>query len=55
MLDVVVREGGHGVVAVVVVGLVADLDALDAGLLGRLFEVLGQELALLVEVVAGAL
>lgn len=55
MLDVVVGEGGHHVVAVVVFGLVADPDALDAGLLGGLFEVLRQKLALLVEVVAGAL
>lgn len=55
MLDMVIRERRHSVVAVIVVRLVADLDALDAGLLGGLFEVLGQELALLVEVVAGSL
>lgn len=55
MLDVVVREGRHREVAVIVVGLVADLDALDAGLLGGLLQVLGEKLALLIEVVAGSL
>lgn len=55
MLDMVIRERGHGVVAVVVVGLVAHLDALNPSVLGGLFEVLGEQLALLVEVVAGAL
>lgn len=55
MLHVVIREGRHREVAVVVVGLVADLDALDAGLLGGLLQVLGEKLTLLVEVVAGSL
>lgn len=55
MFHVVIRERRHRVVAVVVVRLVADLQTLDARLLGRLLEVLGQKLALLVEVVAGAL
>lgn len=55
MLHVVIREGRHREVAVVVVGLVADLDALDTGLLGGLLQVLGEELALLVEVVASSL
>lgn len=54
MFHVVIRERRHRVVAVVVVRLVADLQTLDARLLGRLLEVLGQKLALLVEVVAGA-
>lgn len=35
--------------------MVAHLEAVDAGVLGGLFEVLGEELLLLVEVVAGAL
>lgn len=55
MLDVVIGERGDEVVAVIVVLLVADFDALDAGFLSGLFEVFGEELALLVEVVAGAL
>lgn len=55
VFHVVIRERRHRVVAVVVVRLVADLQTLDARLLGRLLEVLGQKLALLVEVVAGAL
>lgn len=55
MLNMLIGESGHEVVAVVVLGLVADVDALDAGLLGGLFEILGEELALFVEVVTGAL
>lgn len=55
MLDVVVGKCGNEIVTVVVVRLVADLDAVDAGFLGGLFEVFRQELALLVEVVAGTL
>lgn len=55
MLDVVVRERRHKVVAVVVVVVITDLDALDARLLGGLFEVLRKQLALLVEVVSIAL
>lgn len=55
MLDMVIGETRHEVVAVVVVRLVADIDALDASVLGSLVEVLRQELALLVEVVAGSL
>jgi hypothetical protein len=35
--------------------LVSDLDALDAGVLDGLFQVLGKKLLLLVEVVAGTL
>ena len=55
-LDMVICERGHEVVAVVVVRLQAELDALVvACLLCCLEEVLWQELLLLVEVVAGAL
>ena len=55
-LDMVICERGHEVVAVVVVRLQAELDALVvACLLCCLDEVLWQELLLLVEVVAGAL
>lgn len=55
MLDMVIRERRHGVVTMVVIRLVADIDALDASLLGGLLEVLREKLALLVEVVAGTL
>lgn len=55
MVDMVIRKSRHSVVTVIVVGLVADLDALDARLRGGLFEVFGEELALFVEVVAGTL
>lgn len=56
MLDVVIGKRGHGVVAVVVVGLIADIDALlVTRFLCRFGEVLGQELPLLVEIVARSL
>ena len=56
MVDVVIGKGGHEVVAVVVVGLHSQVDTLVvARLLGGLGQVLGQKLALLVEVVAGTL
>jgi hypothetical protein len=55
-LDVVVGECGHEVVAVVVVGLHAELDALVvASFLSCLDEVLWKKLTLLVEVVTRAL
>ncbi len=51
-----VCEGSHEVVAVVVVGVEAKVDALVvAGLLRSLEQVLGQKLALQVKAVAGAL
>lgn len=56
VLDVVVGERGHGVITVVVVRLVADIDALlVAGFFGRFGEILGKELSLFVEVVARSL
>lgn len=55
MFNVVVRERRHEVVAVIIVVVITDLDALDTCLLGGLFEVFGKKLALLVEVVAIAL
>ena len=55
VLDVVIRKGRHGIVGVVIVRLVADIQALDACIPGRSLKVLGQELTLLVEVVASAL
>lgn len=57
MVHVVVREGGHEVVRVVVVGLVADCEVVlaetEAG--GDALQVFGEQLALLVEVVSGSL
>lgn len=56
MIDVVVGESSHKVVTVVVVGLHSQVDSLlVARFFGGLGEVFGQELALLVEVVAGTL
>lgn len=51
----VIRKGRHGIVRVIIVRLVANIQAADACVAGRSLEVLGEELALLVEVVAGAL
>lgn len=56
MVDVIIGKGCHEVVTVVVVGLHSQIDTLFvAGLLSGLGQVLGQELALLVEVVASTL
>ena len=55
MLDVVIGKSRHRIVRVVVVRLVAHLHTIHSGLLGSGFEVLREELALLVEVVAGTL
>ena len=55
MLHMLIRERRHKVIAMIVLGLVADAHAFDAGLLGGFFEVFGEELALFVEVVAGSL
>jgi hypothetical protein len=51
----VIRERRHGKVTVVVIRLIPDLETLDTGLLSRLLEVLREQLALLVEVVASTL
>lgn len=54
--NVVIGKSGHEVVAMVVVGLHAELNVLVvASFLGCLNKVLGKELALLVEVISGAL
>ena len=55
MLNMVICKAGHRIVAVIIVWLVADIHALDAGFLGGFFKVLGEELALFVEVVSSAL
>jgi hypothetical protein len=55
-INVIVGKGSHEVVAVVIVWLHAQLNALIvAGLLSRVDEVLGKKLALLIEIVAGTL
>lgn len=51
----VIRKARHRIVTVIVIRLVSHLDALHATLGRGLFEVLGEELALFVEVVAGSL
>jgi len=56
MLDMVIRERCHSKVAVIIIRLEPDVDALLlADLLGRSCEVLRQKLALLIEIVSGAL
>jgi len=56
MVDVIIGKGGHEVVAVIVVGLHSQVDTLVvARLFSGLGQVFGQELALLVEVVASTL
>lgn len=52
----VISKSGHEVVAMVIVGLHAELNALVVtSFLGCLYKVLGEKLALLVKVVSGAL
>jgi hypothetical protein len=41
MLNVIIRKGSHGIIRVVIVGLVADVHALDACVVGGGLEVLG--------------
>jgi hypothetical protein len=56
VVNVLIGKGRHEVVGVIVVRLVVDLDLIgETLLLGGGFEVFGEELALLVEVVSGAL
>lgn len=56
VVNMLIGKGRHEVVRVIVVRLVIDLDLIgEALLLGGGFEVFGEELALLVEVVSGAL
>jgi hypothetical protein len=55
MLDMIIRECRHGIVAVIVIRLIANIHTGDTRFLGRFLKVLGQELTLLVEIVAGAL
>jgi hypothetical protein len=54
--DMLIGKRSHKVIAVVIVGLHAEVDALVVtGLLGCLDEVLWQQLTLLIEIVAGTL
>lgn len=56
MVDVVVAEGGHGVVTMVIIWLESNLDSLLlANLLCSCDKVFGEKLSLFVEVVASAL
>lgn len=55
MLNMLVGKARHEEVRVIVVWLVAHAYALDAGLAGGGFEILGEELGLFVKVVAGSL
>lgn len=55
MFDMIIRKCRHGIVTVIVIRLVANRQARNARLLGRFLEVLGQKLALLVEIVGSAL
>ena len=56
MVDMVIREAGHGEVTVVIVRLISDVHArLLANQLGGLSQVFWEELFLLVEVVASTL
>jgi hypothetical protein len=55
VLDVVVGERCHEVVRVIVVWTVVDLHVVESLFASHGLEVLGEKLALLVEVVAGAL
>lgn len=55
MLNMVIRKGSHGIIGVVIVRLVANIQAGDSSVTGCGLEVLREQLALFVEVVAGAL
>lgn len=55
MVDMIIRKSSHSVVTMIVIRLVPDINALDASLGNGLFEVLREQLALFVEVVAGSL
>lgn len=55
MVNVIIGKGRHRIVRVVIVGLVADVQSTQTGFLSGGFEVLGEELTLLVKVVASTL
>lgn len=56
MVNMVVGEAGHGVIAVIVVGLIPDVDTiLLTNRLCSFGEILRKKLFLLIKVVAGAL
>lgn len=55
MLNMVIRKRSHRIITVIVIRLVPHIHALNASLRHSLFEVLGEKLALFVEVVAGSL
>jgi len=55
MINMIIRKRSHGIITVIVVRLVPHIHALNASLGDGLLEVLGEQLALFVEVVAGSL
>lgn len=55
MLDMVIRKRRHRIIAMIIVRLIPDIHTLHARLLGGLFKVLREQLALFVEVVTGSL
>jgi hypothetical protein len=55
MLNMIIRKCSHGIVGVIIIRLVAHIQTLKPGVTSSSLEVFGQELALFVEVVAGAL
>lgn len=55
MLNMVIRKRSHRIITVIVIRLVSHIHTLNASLGDGLFEVLGEQLALLVEVVTSSL
>jgi hypothetical protein len=55
MLDVIIGKGGHEVVAMIVLGLVADVHSFHTGLFCCFGEVFGKQLTLFVEIVPSPL
>ena len=55
MFHMIIRERRHSIITVIVIRLVPNRHALHTSLLGSFLEVLRKKLALLVEVVSGAL
>lgn len=55
MCNVIIRESCHCVVAVVIARLVSYVKAVNPRFIGSLFEIFGKKLALLEELISGAL
>lgn len=52
MLDMIIRKRGHGVIAMIIIWLVADIHTFHASLLRGAGEVFREQLSLFVEIVA---